>query len=160
MSRTAICRNPDGTFGSAAAPVTMDKVKYGYRLRMSPLARWSRVALFVVCALILASGIAFAGEALLWQILGALGIVAAVLAIRVVLGPVVVITPDELIVQRNWPLKRRMRWYRIDHAEVIPGMWVLVIELVSGERFELPCVEHLDELYEHLEHYRKALDSA
>jgi hypothetical protein len=39
-------------------------------------------------------------------------------------------------------------------------MWVLVIELVSGDRFELPCVEHLDDLYRHLEHYRKALDTA
>lgn len=143
-----------------ASPVTMDGVKFGYRLRMSPLARWFRVALFTVCGLILASGIVLAEEGLFWQALGAAGIVAAVLAIRIVLGHAVVVTPDELIVQRNWPLKRRMKWYRIDHAEVIPGMWVLVIELVSGDRFELPCVEHLDDLYEHLEHYRKALDSA
>jgi hypothetical protein len=138
----------------------MGTVKHGYRLRMSPLARWLRVALFVVCGLVLLSGIVYAGEGLFWQILGAIGVVGAALAIRIVLGPAIVVTPTELIVQRNWPLKRRIRWYRIDHAEVIPGMWVLVIELISGERFELPAVEKLDDLYAHLEHYRKALDSA
>jgi hypothetical protein len=138
----------------------MGGVKHGYRLRMSPLARWFRVSLFAVCGLILLSGIAFAGEGLFWQVLGAVGVVGSVFAIRIVLGPAVVVTPDELVVQRNWPVKRRIKWYRIDHAEVIPGMWVLVIELISGERFELPCVEHLDDLYANLEHYRKALDSA
>ena len=138
----------------------MGGVTHGYRLRMSPLARWFRVALFVVCGFVLLSGIIYAREGLFWQVLGAVGVVGSVLAIRIVLGPAVVVTPDELIVQRNWPIKRRMKWYRIDHAEVIPGMWVLVVELISGERFELPCVEHLDDLYANLEHYRKALDSA
>jgi hypothetical protein len=138
----------------------MVEVKHGYRLRMSPLARWLRVALFVVCGLILLSGVLYAGEGLLWQALGLVGVVGSVFAVRIVLGPAVVVTPDELIVQRNWPVKRRIKWYRVEHAEVIPGMWVLVIELISGERFELPCVEHLDDLYANLEHYRKALDSA
>lgn len=135
-------------------------VKRGYRLRMSPIARWSRVVVFVVCGLVLLSGIFYADEGVFWQALGVVGVVGAVLAIRLVLGPAIVVTPDELVVQRNWPLKRRIKWYRIDHAEVIPGMWVLVVELISGERFELPAVEHLDELYADLEHYRKALDSA
>lgn len=138
----------------------MEVVKRGYRLRMSPIARWSRVALFTVCGLILLSGIFVTVEGLFWKVVSALGVVASVLAIRIVLGPAVVVTPDELIVQRNWPLRRHIKWYRIDHAEVIPGVWVLLVELISGERFELPAVEHLDDLYADLEHYRKALDSA
>jgi len=138
----------------------MEQVKHGYRLRMSPLARGLRVALFVVCGAILLSGIFYAEEGLFWQALGVVGVVGSLLAIRLVLGPVVVVTPDELVLQRNWPMKRRIKWYRIDHAEVIPGMWALVIELASGARSELPCVEHLDDLSADLEHYRKALDSA
>jgi hypothetical protein len=127
---------------------------------MSPLARWLRVGVFVLCAAVLASGIAYAGEGWFWKALGVIGIVGAGLAIRIVVGPVVYVTPTELVIARNWPLKKRIKWYRVDHAEVIPGMWIIVLELISGERFELPCVERIDDLYRHLEHYRKALDSA
>ncbi|MDZ7731981.1 MAG: hypothetical protein U5R31_01710 [Acidimicrobiia bacterium] len=135
-------------------------MKKGYRLRFSPLARWSRVALFVLCGAVLLSGILYAGEALIWQLLGGVGVVASVLAIRAVLGNVVVVTPEALVIQRTWPARRRIKWYRIDHAEVIPGYWTILVELNSGERFELPCVEHIDDLYHAMEHYRTALDSA
>jgi hypothetical protein len=138
----------------------MGGVKKGYRLRLSSPARWLRVAAFVLCGAALVGGIAYAGEALVWKVVGAVGVLFSILAVRAVVGAVVVVTPDALVVQPVWPARRRIRWYRIDHAEVIPGAWTILVELNSGDRFELPCVEDIDELYRAMEHHRTALDSA
>lgn len=86
------------------------------------------------------------------------GLVAAVVGIRTLWGAVVVVTPEELVVQPSWPLKRRIRWYRIEHVEVVPGLWTLLVELISGDRVELPCVERFEELYRLVEQRRRALD--
>jgi hypothetical protein len=135
-------------------------MKRGYRLRMAPLTRALRVAVFVVCGLILASGAVFGVEAWYWRLLSGIGAVSAVLAMRVVLGSIVVVTERDLVLQWTWPLRRRIPWYRVDHAEVMPGAWTILVELIDGERFELPCVEDIDGLYHDLEQRRKALDSA
>jgi hypothetical protein len=133
-------------------------VKHGYRMRMSPLRRYVRVALFVICGLILLGG-ALSNDAVVWRLLSGVGVIASALAIRIVLGPIIVVKPKELVIQRNWPIRRRIVWYRIDHVEVIPGFWTILVELNSGERFELPCVDPVDDLYEQLELHRKALDN-
>ena len=73
---------------------------------------------------------------------------------------VVVIDDDHLVIQPYWPVRRRIPWYRMDHSEVMPGSWRLLIEMNSGERFELPCVDGVDRLYEEVESHRKALDKA
>jgi hypothetical protein len=39
------------------------------------------------------------------------------------------------------------------------GSGTLEIELNSGERLALPCVENLDDLYHRMEHHRQALDA-
>jgi len=130
----------------------------GYRLRMSPLARSLRVGLFVVLALLFVPGI-IAGIDLWWRVVSAAGLIASVLALRTLLGPVVVVRQKGLRIQRNWPLRRDVTWYRILTIDVIPGFWNLEVELNSGERLSLPCVEDLDDLYQRMETHRQALDA-
>jgi hypothetical protein len=127
---------------------------------MSPITRALRVLVFTVCGLVLLAEASWSAVGWVWRLISAIGVVAAVLAVRIVLGPAIVVTPDALVIQRTWPAKRRIPWYRIDHAEVMPGFWTILVELIDGERLELPCVEHIDDLYANLEHYRTALDSA
>ena len=69
------------------------------------------------------------------------------------------VRPRGLRLQRNWPFRRDIPWYRILQIDVIPGFWNLEIELNSGERLALPCVEHLNDLYHRMEHHRQALDA-
>ena len=64
-------------------------------------------------------------------------------------------TESALVVQPYWPQRRRIPWYRIDQVEVVAESWSLVVELNSGERLALPCVEHVDDLYERVVHHRK-----
>lgn len=130
----------------------------GYRLRMSPLARALRVGLFVVLGLLFVPGI-LAGIDLWWRVVSGAGLIASGLALRTVLGPVVVVREKGLRIQRNWPLRRDVTWYRILTIDVIPGFWNLEVELNSGERLSLPCVEDLDDLYERMETHRQALDA-
>src|SRR5262245_32421421 len=127
---------------------------------MSPITRSLRVLVFTFCGLILLVEASLSAVGWFWRAISAVGVLAAMLAVRIVLGPAVVVTSNALIIQRTWPAKRRIPWYRIDHAEVMPGFWTILVELIDGERLELPCVEHIDDLYENLEHYRTALDSA
>ena len=87
-----------------------------------------------------------------------MGLVTSVLALRVVVGAAVVVREQGLRIQRLWPITRDLPWYRILSTEVVPGYWFLELELNSGERVELPCVEHLDDLYERIEAHRRDLD--
>ncbi len=130
-----------------------------YPLRISPLARWVRVVILAVLALlfiplVLASGIEW------WmRLLSLVGLVSAVLGIRTLLGAVLVVREEGLRIQKNWPRRRDIPWYRILATDVIPGFWNLEIELNSGERVELPPVQNLTGLYEEIERHRTALDA-
>jgi hypothetical protein len=135
---------------------TCPVIRHRYRLRMSPTVRVLRVSLFSLCVLFLASGLATGS---FWfSFFGVAGAVVALAGVRMMLGPVVVVDDANLTIQPYWPIRRRVPWYRIDHAEVVPGTWCLLIEMNSGERFELPCVSDFDDLYEQVEGRRKALD--
>lgn len=129
-----------------------------YRLAMTPLARVVRVVALT------AIGVFFvmlaAGEAVepLWRAFAVVGAASSVLAVRIVVGPAVVVGNRGLRVYRAWPLRRDVPWYRILEVEVVPVAWVLEVELNSGERFELPVVERLNELYHAIEDRRHRLD--
>lgn len=104
--------------------------------------------------LVLASGIEW------WmRLLSLVGLVSAVLGIRTLLGAVLVVREEGLRIQKNWPRRRDIPWYRILATDVIPGFWNLEIELNSGERVELPPVQNLTGLYEEIERHRTALDA-
>lgn len=93
-----------------------------------------------------------------WRALSIVGLALTLLGARAIVGPVVVVRPEGLRLQPSWPRRRDIPWYRILSIDVIPGFWYLEIELNSGERVALPCVQEIDELYEEMERYRQALD--
>ena len=129
----------------------------GFRLRISPLGRVVRTAVLVLALVLLGSGAA-AGFEVWWRVVSGLGALATVAGLRILWGPVVVVRADGLRIQRNWPLRRDIRWYRILSIDVVPGFWHLEIELNSGERLALPAVDDLETLYRLMEHHRQALD--
>jgi hypothetical protein len=117
-----------------------------------------RSAVLVVC-LALAVSWAVAGGDWWFRALSAVVALASVAGLRILWGPVVVVRDAGLRVQRNWPLRRDIRWYRILAIDVIPGFWHLEVELNSGERLALPAVDDLDRLYRLMEQHRQALDA-
>lgn len=75
-------------------------------------------------------------------------------------GPAVVVGRTTLRVYRPWwPLHRDIDWYRILATDIIPGFWFLELEMNSGERVQLPCVERMDDLFAQIEDHRTRLDS-
>jgi hypothetical protein len=131
----------------------------GYRLRMSPARRLVVTVVLVAAALFFVPGMLAPDLSWWWRALSSVGFLSALLGLRAVLGRVVLVGPAGLRLQKSWPLRRDIRWYRILQIDVIPGFWNLEVELNSGERLALPCVEHLDDLYETMERHRQALDA-
>jgi hypothetical protein len=131
----------------------------GYRLRMSSLRRVLLVVMLVLIALFFVPGTVSGALDLWWRGLSAAGILLSLIGLRIVLGPAIVVRSSGLRLQRNWPLRRDIPWYRILQVDVIPGFWNLEIELNSGERIALPCVESVDDLYEDLERHRTEIDA-
>lgn len=129
-----------------------------YRLGMSPVARGARVVVLALIGLLFVAFVLGDGVDPWWRAFGVAGLVSVVVAVRIVVGPAVVVTDDGLRVTRSWPLRRDIPWYRILEVEVVPVAWVLHIELNSGEHIELPAVEHLDRLYRDIEDRRHLLD--
>ena len=111
-----------------------------------------------LCIFLLAGGIG-TSPSFVWTAISVFGIAVALVGLRAILGRAVLVQDDALVVQPYWPQRRRIPWYRIDHVEVVAESWSLVVELNSGERVALPCVERVDDLYERLDHHRKALDA-
>jgi hypothetical protein len=131
----------------------------GFRLHMRTWVRLVRTVLLVACVVLSVSW-ALAGALEVWvRIASALVALASLAGLRILWGSVVVVRPDGLRLQRNWPLRRDYRWYRILSIDVIPGFWHLEIELNSGQRIALPPVDDLDRLYRLMEHHRQALDA-
>lgn len=131
----------------------------GFRLHMRPFARVLRTIVLAVC-LVLAGSWALAGTSDVWfRAASFLVALACIAGLRIVWGPVVVVRPQGLRVQRNWPLRRDYPWYRILAIDVIPGFWNLEVELNSGQRLALPPVDDLDRLYRLMEQHRQALDA-
>lgn|GEM_PF-1307264 len=130
-----------------------------YRLRMSPIARLLRVTLLSVIAVFFVPGVITAELGIWWRAMSLVGLTTAVLAIRMMVAAVIVVSEGGLRVQKNWPYRRDFSWYRILTVDVIPGFWNLEIELNSGERLELPPVSDINTLYDDIERHRAALDA-
>jgi hypothetical protein len=145
--------------GNSAQECETGVVRSGYRLRMSPVRRWGTVVVLIAAGVFFVPGIVTAGFDLWWRALSVVGLVTAVLGLRAVLGSVLVVRDEGLRIQRSWPLRRDVRWYRMLQVDVIPGFWNLEVELNSGERLVLPCVDDVDRLYEEMERHRQALDA-
>jgi len=128
-------------------------------MRMSPVARVARVALLTVLGLIFLPGVFASGLDLWWRVVSLVGLVTSILGIRMMLGAVLVVRDSGLRIQKNWPYRRDLPWYRILASDVIPGFWNLELELNSGERVELPPVSDLNALYADIERHRTALDA-
>lgn len=130
----------------------------GFRLHLRPLTRVVRTLFLLVC-LVVAVSWALAGGEWWFRAVAALAALSSVAGLRILWGSVVVVRPEGLRIQRNWPLRRDIRWYRILAIDVIPGFWHLEVELNSGERLTLPAVDELDRLYRLMEQHRQALDA-
>ncbi len=131
----------------------------GFRLHMRPWVRVLRTGLLVICLLLAASWAWFAGPEMWFRVASAVVALACVAGLRILWGPVVVVRDDGLRIQRNWPLRRTIPWYRVLAIDVIPGFWHLEVELNSGQRLALPAVDDLDRLYRLMEQHRQALDA-
>ncbi len=126
---------------------------------MNPVRRYATVALLVLCGLFFLSGVV-ADIDIWWRLFSLGGVVLTTLGLRTLLGPVVVVGPKGVRIQRNWPMRREFQWHRVLLIDVIPGFWNLEMELNSGERISLPCVEDVDGLYRQMEKFRTAIDAA
>jgi len=113
----------------------------------------------VLGLLLFIPGAIVGGVDLWWRVLCGFGVLSCIAGLRILWGSVVVVRPQGLRVQRNWPLRRDFRWYRILAIDVVPGFWHLEVELNSGERITLPAVEDIERLYQLMEHHRQALDA-
>lgn len=129
-----------------------------YRLRMQPITRILRTILLGTLGLMFVPAVITAGVDLQWRTLSVVGLLSSIYGLRVVLGPAVEVRDDGLRVFKSWPWRREIPWYRIYQVEVVPGYWVLDLELNSGEQLELPCVERVDDLFERIEEHRQRLD--
>ena len=130
-----------------------------YRWRLSPVSRAIRVLVLTLIVAFFVPGVLSSGISLWWRAVSVVGLVTAVLAIRTVLGPVLIVRDEGLRVQKMWPRRRDIPWYRILATDVVPGFWNLELELNSGERVELPPVDDLNALYDEIERHRTALDA-
>jgi len=131
----------------------------GFRLRMSMLGRLLRSAVLVLGLLLFVPGALTSQIDPWWRVFAVVGALACVSGLRILWGSVVVVRPQGLRIQRNWPFRREFRWYRILAIDVVPGFWHLEVELNSGERITLPAVDDLERLYQLMEHHRQALDA-
>ncbi len=118
-----------------------------------------RTVLLVACLAFFVPGVLAGGIDLWWRAFAVVGTLATLAGLRILWGPVVVVRPQGLRIQRNWPLRRDFRWYRILSIDVVPGFWHLEVELNSGERITLPAVDDIERLYQLMEYHRQALDA-
>jgi hypothetical protein len=131
----------------------------GFRLRVSAIGRLWRTVVLILGLLMFVPATLSGAIPGLWRVLLGLVVLFCLAGLRILWGPVVVVGPKGLRIQRNWPLRRDFLWYRILSIDVIPGFWHLEIELNSGERVTLPAVDDLERLYHLMEQHRSALDA-
>jgi hypothetical protein len=129
-----------------------------YRLRMRPLTRLFRTALLAFLALMFLPAVVAAGVDTQWRVLSVVGLASSIYGLRIINGPAVEVRPEGLRVLKSWPWRQDIPWYRIYQVEVVPGYWILDLELNSGQQIELPCVERVDELFAQIEEHRQRLD--
>ena len=131
----------------------------GYRLQMSNLARLLRVGISVVLTALFAQLMIEPGATAVTRLGSIGGIVLAALGLRMVLGPAVLVREEGLRIWSWWPRHRDIPWYRVFAVDIVPGHWLLELELNSGDRVVLPVVERVDALYDQIEDLRQRLDA-
>jgi hypothetical protein len=132
----------------------------GYRLQYRLVTRvsWS-LALVFTTVFFVPIAVSNSFE-LWWRVLSAAAVVCGLGGLRVLWGAAVVVGQRGLrIYKPSWPMRRNLVWHRILATDIIPGFWFLEIEMNSGERIELPSVEHMDDLFTQIEDYRTRLDT-
>ena len=130
-----------------------------YRLRMSPITRALRTVVLGAIGVCFVPALFGGNVDPGWRLLSLVGLLSSAYGLRIVLGPAVEVRHEGLRLMKSWPRRRDIAWYRILEVDIVPGYWLLDIELNSGERIELPCVEHVDDLYERIEELRQRLDA-
>ncbi len=125
---------------------------------MSRFTRISRTILLSVLAIAFVP-MFLGGVDLQYRVLSLAGFASSLYGLRIVLGPSIEVRADGLTILQHWPFRRDLRWYQILEVDVIPGYWMLSIELNSGERIDLPCVEDVDALFDDIEERRHLLDA-
>ena len=130
-----------------------------YRWRLSRRRRVIQVTLLSLIGLFFLPGVFDSQLTVWWRFVTLVGLVSSLLAIRTVVGAVLIVSDKGLRVQKTWPYRRDIPWYRILATDVIPGFWNLELELNSGERVVLPPVADINALYEDIERHRTALDA-
>jgi hypothetical protein len=131
----------------------------GYRLQLSVFARMWRLVFYVALAAGFGTALVDPASSLAVRAGCVIGLALIGFGLRIVLGPAVIVRPDGLRIITWWPRYRDVAWYQIYDVEVVPGQWVLELELNSGERITLPVVERVDDLYEQIEDLRQRLDA-
>ena len=126
---------------------------------MSRLNRVLRTVLFSVIGLCFVPAVLGGSIDLSVRALSAAGVLSSIYGLRIILGPAVEVRPEGLRLLKSWPRRRDIAWYRILEVDIVPGYWMLDLELNSGEAISLPCVEHVDDLYERIEELRSKLDA-
>lgn len=126
---------------------------------MSPVSRVLRSVLFVGIGLCFLPAVLSPELELGVRAFSLVGVLSSGYGLRIILGPAVEVRPEGLRLLKSWPRRRTIPWYRILEIEVVPGFWTLDVELNSGECFALPCVEHVDDLYESIQALRQNLDA-
>ena len=131
----------------------------GFRLRVSIVGRVWRTAVMLLGVLLFVPAALNGSFELWWRIGAGLAALSSLVGLRLLWGAVLVVRPAGLRIQRNWPLRRDVAWYRLESIEVVPGVWNLDLVLNSGERLVLPPVHDLERLYALVEQHRAALDA-
>jgi hypothetical protein len=126
---------------------------------MTRRRRVIKVTILTLIALFFLPGVFDSQLDLWWRAVTLVGLITSILAIRTLVGAVLIVSDKGLRVQKAWPKRRDIPWYRILATDVIPGFWNLELELNSGERVELPPVADLNALYDEIERHRTALDA-
>ena len=126
---------------------------------MSRFMRITRSVVFVILGVCFVPVITTGENGFSWRAMGAAGLLSSLYGLRIILGPALEVRPEALRVMKNWPKRRDIAWYRIFEVDVVPEYWLLSLELNSGERIELPCVERVDDLYDEIQELRQRLDA-
>jgi len=88
---------------------------------MSMLGRLLRSAVLVLGLLLFVPGALTSQIDPWWRVFAVVGALACVSGLRILWGSVVVVRPQGLRIQRNWPFRREFRWYRILAIGVVPS---------------------------------------
>ena len=89
---------------------------------MTRRRRVIKVTILTLIALFFLPGVFDSQLDLWWRFVTLVGLITSILAIRTVVGAVLIVSDKGLRVQKAWPKRRDISWYRILATDVIPGL--------------------------------------